>query len=444
MERKAPKKSVSSSLQDLRGKAKADKKYRFRNLYTLINEELLYQSFYRLKRTAAPGIDRVTWQDYEADLEVNISDLLDRLKAKRYRARLIRRKSIPKGNGKRRPLGIPVLEDKIVQQAVRTILEAIYEADFMESSHGYRPNRGAQALLKQLQHELYCEKRINWIVEADIKSFFDRMNHGWLIRMLEERINDRAMIRLITKWLKAGVLEEDGQEVHPETGSPQGGIISPLLANLYLHYVLDLWTEKPIRRSNRGQMLYVRYADDFICGFQYPSDARRYHQALKDRLAKFGLEIAEEKTHILRFSKFDPERSRPFTFLGIDFYWEADRNGKPMIKRRTNKEKFRRSLRGLKEWIKKHRNERIGTLAATLRKKFQGYWNYYGLQGNSRMLWKYWWYSQGLVYKWLNRRSQRKSYTGQAFRAMWQAMKIPEPRIVESAYRKPELTWQWA
>ena len=243
MERKAPIKSVSSSLLDLRKKARAEKKYRFRHLYTLLNEELLYRSFHELKKSAATGVDKVTWWQYESDLKANIDSLVERLKQKRYRAKLVRRRYIPKSPGKQRPLGIPALEDKLVQRAARSILEAIYEEDFLECNMGYRPGRGAQQLVKNLQHDLYCGKRINCVVEADIRSFFDKIDHDWLVRMLEKRINDRAMIRLIRKWLRAGILEEDGAIIHPATGSPQGGIISPMLANVYLHYALDLWVQ---------------------------------------------------------------------------------------------------------------------------------------------------------------------------------------------------------
>ena len=435
MERKAPIKSVSSSLLDLRKKARAEKKYRFRHLYTLLNEELLYRSFHELKKSAATGVDKVTWWQYESDLKANIDSLVERLKQKRYRAKLVRRRYIPKSPGKQRPLGIPALEDKLVQRAARSILEAIYEEDFLECNMGYRPGRGAQQLVKNLQHDLYCGKRINCVVEADIRSFFDKIDHDWLVRMLEKRINDRAMIRLIRKWLRAGILEEDGAIIHPATGSPQGGIISPMLANVYLHYALDLWVQKRFARGNRGEMLYVRYADDFICAFQYGSDARRFHEELPGRLGKFALEVSEEKTNIIEFSRFNIKGSRPFTFLGLDFYWAWDRSGKPTLKRRTNKKKFRQSLQNLTEWIKKNRNQRIGRIAAMLRSKFRGYWNYYGVIGNSEMLGKFNWYAQRIVFKWLNRRSERKSYNWATFNQMWQELGIPGPRIVETPYR---------
>ena len=435
MERKAPIKSVSSSLLDLRKKARAEKKYRFRHLYTLLNEELLYRSFHELKKSAATGVDKVTWWQYESDLKANIDSLVERLKQKRYRAKLVRRRYIPKSPGKQRPLGIPALEDKLVQRAARSILEAIYEEDFLECNMGYRPGRGAQQLVKNLQHDLYCGKRINCVVEADIRSFFDKIDHDWLVRMLEKRINDRAMIRLIRKWLRAGILEEDGAIIHPATGSPQGGIISPMLANVYLHYALDLWVQKRFARGNRGEMLYVRYADDFICAFQYGSDARRFYAELPGRLGKFALEVSEEKTNIIEFSRFNIEGSRPFTFLGLDFYWARNRGGKPMVKRCTNKKKFRQSLRNLKEWIKENRNQRIGRIAAMLRSKLQGYWNYYGVIGNSEMLYKFNLYAQRIVFKWLNRRSERKSYNWAGFNQMWKELGIPGPRIVETPYR---------
>lgn len=425
-----PKQSVSRTLLELREKARREPKYRFRSLYREIDLSMLHASFRDLKRRAAPGVDGVTVKDYEVDLDNNLRQLLTRLVNKTYRSQKVRRKLIPKGGGKTRPLGIPALEDKIVQQAANKLLQAIFEVNFLDASHGYRPKRGARNASQLLREQLFCG-RVNWIVEADIKGFFDHVDHNWLCQMLEQRVDDQAFIRLIRKWLKAGVLEESGEVIHPVTGTPQGGIISPILANIYLHYVLDLWMDKIVPKKIRGAKVYMRYADDFIVGFEHKADAEWFYQELPKRLAKFGLSIAEDKSGILRFSRFDLKGSKCFTFLGLEFYWAKTRKGKRTIKRRTSKKKFRSSLKNLKEWMNKNCFRPLKKIAYTLKRKFQGYLNYYGVIGNSPSLWRYWNESQRIIYRSLNRRSQRRSYNWTGFNQMWKTLNIPNPRIVE-------------
>jgi RNA-directed DNA polymerase len=429
-----PTKSVSSTLLELREKAEREPKHRFRSLYREINLPMLYESFRQLKRGAAPGIDGVSVADYEAELDDNLRQLLERLVNKRYRAQKVRRRLIPKGGGKTRPLGIPALEDKIVQQAASKLLQAIYEADFLDVSKGYRPRRGARNASQELREQLYQEP-VHWIVEADIKGFFDHVDHDWLQRMLEQRVDDKAFIGLIRKWLKAGVLEEAGFVTHPTTGTPQGGVISPVLANIYLHYVMDLWVEKVVPRQLRGAKVYMRYADDFIVGFEHDQDAQWFYRELPKRLAEFGLTMAKEKSGIRRFSRRDLDGSGRFTFLGFEFYWARTRRGYQTVKRRTAKSKFKASLHNLKEWMKKHRSCPLREIVVTLRRKFRGYTNYYGVIGNSHELRRYWYESQRIIYRWLNRRSQRKSYTWPGFNEMWKTLAIPGPRIVERPYR---------
>lgn len=252
---------MKTSLRAIAKKAAEQKKYRFQDLYRLLNEENLRWSFHPLRRDAACGVDRTTWAEYERSLEENLSDLVNRLKQKRYRAWRVRRKHIPKPGGRKRPLGIPALADKILPVAVATILNAIFEQDFRDCSYGYRRKRGAHDAIRGLQRELW-NRNLHWVVEADIRKFFERIDHDWMVRMLEERVEDRALIGLIKKWLKAGVLEEDGRIEHPATGSPQGGVVSPVLANIYLHYVLDLWFEKRVKRASQGEAVLYRYADD--------------------------------------------------------------------------------------------------------------------------------------------------------------------------------------
>ncbi len=434
-----PNKSVSRTLLELRKKAERDPKHRFRSLYREIDLSMLYESFRDLKRKAAPGVDGVTVEDYEKDLDSNLRQLLERLVSKTYRAQNVRRRHIPKANGKTRPLGIPALEDKIVQQAASKLLQAIYEADFQNESKGYRPGRGARDASQELREKLFFE-RVHWVVEADIKSFFDHVDHDWLERMLEERVDDKSFIRLIRKWLKAGVMEEAGEVIHPATGTPQGGIISPVLANIYLHYVLDLWIEKVVPRRIRGAKVYMRYADDFIVGFENGADARWFEEELPKRLVKFSLSIAEDKSGILRFSRCDVKGSGCFTFLGFEFYWANTRNGKKTVKRRTSKKKYRASLLNLKEWLRNNRSRPLRELAATLRRRYLGYFNYYGVIGNSDRLWAYWNASRRIIFRGLNRRSQRKSYNWTGFDQMWKTLDIPTPRVIEKPYCKHD---QW-
>ena len=429
-----PRKSVSSSLLAIGQKAKAEPGHRFEDLYGMINVEMLIECFHLLKRRAAPGVDGMTVSEYEQGLRERIEALVERLKSKRYRAQLVRRVHIDKGGGKLRPLGIPVLEDKLVQMAAKRVLEAIHEADFVESSNGYRPGRGARHTTQKLQDRLY-RGRVHWMVEADIEGFFDHIDHQWLQRMIEQRVNDSAFMRLIGKWLKAGVLEEANEVVHPEEGTPQGGVVSPVLANIYLHYALDLWTEKVVRKQAEGEMVYERYADDFVCGFERKEDAQRYLEMLRERLAKFGLKLAETKSGIVRFSRLDRKESGMFTFLGFEFYWAKTRKGAPTVKRRTSKKKYRSALARMTEWLRSNRCQRLSWLRNTLARKLAGYWNYYGVIGNFAALAKYWRAVKQLCWRWLNRRSQRRSYRTQGFDALWEAWGLPLPRIVEKPYR---------
>lgn len=428
--KQVPVKSVSSTLLELKEKARREPQYRFRSLYREIDLRLLHDSFKLLKSKAAPGADEVSFQEYEKDLDANLRGLLERLVDQRYRAKLIRRKWIPKASGKLRPLGIPSLEDKIVQMSARRLLEAIYEEDFLDGSMGYRPGRGAREASRQLADQLF-QGRIHWVVEADIQGFFDHMNHDWLIRMVERRVNDSHFTRLLRKWLKAGILEEDGSVLNPTTGTPQGGIISPILANIYLHYVLDLWIERVVRKECRGQVVYQRYADDFVVGFEYGPEAERFFKQLPQRLEKFHLQMAAEKSGIVRFSRCDLKGSGKFTYLGFDFYWARTRRNKRTVKRRTNKQKYRSALQSLKTWIKGERHTPLKRLKNSLRGKFQGHFNYYGVIGNSRMLSCFFNEARWLIYRALNDRSQKKSYDWNGFKRMWKTLDIPNPRIIE-------------
>lgn len=417
-------------LRAIAEKAYHNPHHRFGDLYRWLNRDVLRLCFYRLRKDAASGVDGVTFQEYERDLEKNLSDLEERLKRKAYRARLVRRKYIPKGNGKLRPLGIPVLEDKLLQIAVTQILQAIYEMDFLPCSYAYRPGRSAHEAIQDLSQELQFGGH-NFVVEVDIKGFFDHLQWEWLERMLGQRISDGAVLNLIRKWLRAGILEEDGKVIHPQTGTPQGGVISPVLANIYLHYALDLWFQRVVQPHQRGRCWIIRYADDFVVCFEYRHEAEAFEKALKERLGQFGLEVAADKTKLLRFGHNGGRYNERFEFLGFEFYWEPDRQGKPRVKRRTATKKHLAALQRLKDWIKEHRSEKLGWLMKTLSSKLRGTWNYYGLIGNFRRMQLLYNETSRALYKWLNRRSQRKSLSWPALNRLLARFQVPPPRIVE-------------
>jgi RNA-directed DNA polymerase len=417
-------------LRAIAEKAHTDKHHRFGDLYRWLNQDILHQCFYRLRKDAASGVDGVTFQEYETNLEGNIEDLVGRLKRKAYRARLVRRKYIPKGNGKLRPLGIPALEDKLLQMAATQILLAIYEADFLPCSYGYRPGLGAHDAIRELTRELQFGG-YHFVTEADIKGFFENIRWDWLERMLKERVADGAMLNLIGKWLRAGILEEDGRIVHPQTGTPQGGIISPVLANIYLHYALDLWFERVVLPKQRGRCTMVRYADDFVACFEYRHEAAAFEEALKNRLAKFGLEVAADKTKTLRFGRNGGPHNGRFDFLGFEFYWEPDRQGKPKVKRRTATKKWLAGKQRMREWIREHRHQKLGEMLKKLNAKLRGTWNYYGLIGNYRRMQLFYEDTLRSLHKWINRRSQRKSMNWRTFNRLVERFQIPPPRIVE-------------
>jgi RNA-directed DNA polymerase len=417
-------------LRAIAEKAQKDKHHRFGDLYRRLNRDVLRLSFFQLRKDAASGVDGVTYQDYAKNLEANLEVLEGRLRRKAYRARLVRRKYIPKGNGKMRPLGIPALEDKLVQTAVTQILLAIFEMDFLPCSYGYRMGMSAHDAIRNLTAELQFGRH-NFVYEADIKGFFENIRWDWLERMLQQRISDGALLNLIRKWLRAGILEEDGRVIHPQTGTPQGGIVSPVLANIYLHYALDLWFERVVRPRQRGQCRLIRYADDFVVAFEFRHEAEGFDQPLKTRLAQFGLELAADKTKTLRFGRNGGPHNGRFDFLGFEFYWQPDREGKPRVKRRTATKKWRAGMQRMREWIEKHRHRPLRQITKTLRSKLQGTWNYYGLIGNYRRMKLFYEETNRTLHKWLNRRSQRRSLSHQAVDRLLERFQIPPPRIVE-------------
>ena len=425
-------------------KARQDKHHRFRNLYGCLNRDLLLQSWRGLNKKAASGVDRVTAEGYAKNLWHNLGNLEQRLIKKQYKAKLVRRKYIPKDakGSKLRPLGIPALEDKIVQGACVRLLNAIYEQDFLSFSYGYRPGKDPRIAVSELTFQLQFGV-YGYIVEADIKGFFDNMNHDWLLKMLNKRINDKAFVHLIRKWLKAGILEDLGEVIHPQTGTPQGGIISPVLANLYLHYALDIWFVEAVKPQIRGEAIICRYADDFVCAFRFREDAERFYRKLPKRLEKFGLQVAPDKTQTLRFSRFHPTMRRRFTFLGFEFYWEPDRKGVARVKRRTSRKKLRGIIRNITEWIRSNRHLAERKFFQVINAELRGHYNYYGIRGNSQSIWEYYYQVLEICFKWLNRRSQRRSYTWERFkRSLKEYYGIWKPRITEKK-RRPHVDYQY-
>ena len=429
--------SVQTSLQAIALKAEMQPGYRFQNLFGMLNEELLKDSWRYIRKDAAFGIDRVSADDYEQNLDENIHQLVEDLKQKRYRAKLVLRRYIPKGNGKFRPLGLVATQDKLLQMAVKRILQAIYEQDFLECSYGYRPNVSALDAVDKLTVKLQFGK-YNYLVEADIRGFFDNLEHGQLLSMLAERIDDKTLLWLIKKWLDAGVLDTDGKVLRPETGSIQGGIISPILANVYLHNALDVWFQKVVIPHCTGKAFLIRFADDFVCAFEKLEDAQRFYAVLGKRLGKFGLELSAEKTRIIPLSSTIKPGKTSFDFLGFEFRWGKDRKGKPYVMRRTASKNLRSSLKRFKEWCQGSRSLRLPELFKLLNAKLRGHYNYYGVIGNSLSLKQFFYRVTLLLLKYLNRRSQRRSYNWAEFNQLFEQFRIEKPHIVgrPKRYRK--------
>jgi RNA-directed DNA polymerase len=422
---------MQTSLQGIANKARMKKEHRFENLIGLLNVQNTLESWRLLNKKAAYGVDKVSAQEYEQNLQQNVEELVKQLRAGRYRAKLIRRQYIPKpGTNKQRPLGIPATSDKLLQKVVAQILEAIYEQDFLPSSYGYRPNRGPQDAVRDLSQELQYGS-YSVIVEADIRSYFDTIQHTLLLDMLKQRIKDKPFLRLIEKWLKAGILEIDGKVIDPETGVPQGGIVSPIASNVYLHYALDLWFEETVKKHCRGKAFQCRFADDFVCAFEYKEDAERFYNVLGKRLKKFGLEVAEDKTKIINFERFNEQERGSFEFLGFEFKRGVGRKGKTILKRQTAKKKLKNSIARMTEWIKENRSIKLSGLFKQLNAKLRGHYNYYGVIGNSLSLQYFFYRTTLLLKKWLDRRSQKSSYKWQGFKDMLKHYRIERPRITE-------------
>jgi RNA-directed DNA polymerase len=405
--------SVSQGLAGVRKAAKERKQERFTTLLHHLTIDLLRESFHALKKNAAPGVDDVRWREYGEGLEDRLADLKDRIHRGAYRAQPSLRIYIPKADGRQRPIGIAALEDKIVQQAVVTILNAIYEVDFRGFSYGFRPGRSQHQALDALSVGIQ-RKKVNWILDADVRSFFDQMSHEWLLKFIQHRIADKRILRLIQKWLKAGV-SEDGDWSETKVGSPQGSVISPLLANVYLHYVFDLWVEAWRKKVAQGEMIAVRYADDLVVGFQHRAEAERFLKEFQERLAKFGLELHPEKTRLIEFGRFaqanrqargegEPES---FTFLGFTHHCGINSCGRFLIWRRTERKRMEAKLQAVKQKLRKRMHEPVPQVGEWLGRVLNGYYQYHAVPGNVASLQRF---RARIVFYWqhaLARRSQR-------------------------------------
>jgi RNA-directed DNA polymerase len=382
-------------------------------LHHVYDPEALRAAYFSLKRDAAPGVDGETWRHYGEALEENLQDLSARLKRGAYRAKPVRRAYIAKSDGRQRPLGVPVLEDKIVQRAMVEVLNAIYEIDFLGFSYAFRPGRSQHSALDALYAGLLT-RMVNWVLEVDIRGFFDAIDHGWLVKFLEHRIADRRVVRLIQKWLNAGVLEE-GKRTRVSEGTPQGGSASPLLANIYLHYVFDLWVQAWRRKHTHGDVIVVRYADDIVLGFQNPSDAERFRQELAERLGKFGLELHPEKTRLLEFGPFAAENRKrrgqgkpeTFDFLGFTHICVKKRsNGRFTVLRQTMRKRLQAKLREVKTELRRRMHDPIPAVGPWLRSVVGGHLRYYGVPMNSPALRLFRFQVGWLWHRTLSRRSQ--------------------------------------
>jgi len=436
--------SVSTKLRRIAKLAKDHRGEALTNLAHYIDLEWLREAFRRTRKDGAVGIDGQTAAEYAENLEGNLQDLLDRAKSgDKYRAPAVRRVHIPKGSGSEtRPIGIPTFEDKVLQRAVAMVLEAVYEQDFVDTSYGFRPGRSAhQALDRLWQYSM--SQRGAWVVELDIRKFFDMVDRGHLREILHQRIRDGVLLRLIGKWLRAGV-QEDGTTAYPERGTPQGGVVSPVLANIYLHTVLDTWFRDTVGPRLRGRCELIRFADDATLIFSNEEDARRVLEVLPRRFGKFGLSLHPEKTRLVAFQppdRGDPRRTggprdgeppATFDFLGFTHFWGRSRRGNWVVKRKTARSRFSRTLRTLGQWCRRHRHDSTQDQRHALSAKLRGHYAYFGITGNSAALSRLNHLATRIWFKWLNRRSQRRSFTWDRFSAFLKRHPLPPPRALHS------------
>ena len=437
---------VSSQQQRIAELAKEKPELGFTSLAHLIDIYWLHEAYNRTRKDGAVGVDGQTGKDYEANLQANLQSLLDRAKSGTYFAPPVRRAYIPKAGSvnETRPLGIPTFEDKVLQRAVVMVLETIYEQDFLDCSYGFRPGRSAHQALGALWQQT-MKMGGGWIVEVDIRKFFDTIDHGHLRAFLKQRLCDGVLHRLIGKWLNAGVLE-DGRVTHPETGSPQGGVVSPLLANVFLHYVLDEWFAREVQPRLKGRSFLIRYADDFVMGFSHEVDARKVMDVLPKRFEKYGLTLHPEKTRLVPFERPTDRPERPgtqkrtpaetFDLLGFTHFWGRSRKGRWVVKRKTSKSRLSRGLQALAEWLRKERHRPIAEQHRTLSQKLRGHFAYYGITGNADALQRFRREAIGLWRKWLSRRHRGKEISWDQMYRLLERYALPLATVVHSVYRQ--------
>jgi RNA-directed DNA polymerase len=430
--------TMSPGLLKVVERARTEPEGRFHSLAHLIDEPALMRAYRRMRKDAAVGVDGVTKEQYAHALEGNLRDLHERMVTKLYRHQPIRRVHIPKDNGKTRPIGISAFEDKLVQDAVREVLEAIYEQDFLDCSHGFRPHRSAHDAIRALDRVVHRGK-VGWILEADIVSFFDSVDRTKLKELLQIRVADGSLLRLIGKCLHVGVL--DGADYsEPENGTAQGSVLSPLLGNIYLHYVLDVWFEREVRPRLRGEAHLVRYADDFVFTFERKDDAERVMGVIGKRMGRFGLTLHPDKTRLLPFRRPPATQAggkgpATFDFLGFTLYWRRTRSGRWELTCKTRQARLRRAIQNVADWCRRHRHLPVKEQQAALTRRIQGHFNYFGVSGNSRSLSRFVEEAKWAWYKWLRRRSQQAHLTWGKFGELLQRLPLPRPRITVRIWR---------
>ena len=439
MKRTLSREDISTRRDKLAALAKVEPKRVLTTLAHHIDGEWLREAYRRTRKDGAVGVDGVTAAAYEAHLELNLRDLLDRFKTGRYRAPAVRRIHIPKdGTPKTRPIGIPTLEDKILQRAVLMVLEPIYETDFLDCSYGFRPGRSAHQALDALWRGLMGMGG-GWIIDLDIQSFFDDVDWRHLRGFLDQRVRDGVIRRVIGKWLNAGVMER-GVLSYPSQGTPQGGVISPLLSNLYLHEALDMWFEQEVKPRLRGRAFEIRFADDAVLAFECEEDARRVMAVLSKRFSRYGLTLHPEKTRLVEFRRPDKRGDKDgggsFELLGFNHYWGRSRKGRWVVQRKTAKSRFSRALKRVNDWCRRHRHWRVADQHVALSQKVRGHYAYYGITGNARALNRYRYEVERLWCKWLGRRSWSGRMTWERFERLRQRYGLPPPRVVHSIYRR--------
>lgn len=437
--------TTTDKLVLIAGYAKEQPRLRFTSLIHLLNEDYLRECHRLLKRGKAPGIDGRTVESYSQE-EINqvIEAVGVQLKQRTYRPQPVRRVYIESGNKKNRPLGIPTVIDKVVQLGATRILQAIYESAFLTVSYGYRSGTNAHEAVTAVNH-MIMGKKVNWIIDCDIEGFFDHIDHTVLMRCLDERIADPNFKILIKRIVKTGVMEE-GQYYQTREGAPQGGIVSPILANIYLHYILDLWFEKRMKKDLLGHAQLIRYADDFVIGVQHRYEAEKIRRKLEQRLKEFGLTLSQEKTQVIEFGRFAQENVRQrgerkpktFDFVGFTHYCTTTRDGRFQVRVKTSRKRMNKAIHAMQEWVKQERNRKpLKEIWAMVKQKLTGHYQYYGVSGNFDNINRYYWKTEAIIFKWMNRRSQKKTWTMEGFNRYMITYPLPRPKVTYAFYN----TW---